>query len=588
MSKALSNNVWFFIARYIRLYKKNFFYILCLISMIGLYPTIDSMLIKFIIDSVENLANKDMEEIKNSMLIWVVIYPFWWEFVNISWRLYDYLYLKTIPVVQTKVVEDLYNYIQYHSQKFFQENMAGNIANRISEASKSIEMVLYNAIESLFRRMVTIIGALIAMFLVHKIFAILLISWLSFFILVDVIFYYKITEYTKDFASSRATLLGRVVDSINNISSVRMFSRHKYERKFMSPYLEDTIKTSQKLKWFFLKLRYIQGFSCNILIAATIYYLVILRADGLITVGDFALILSLCTSVADDIWDLTQEIGDFFEDLGTCNQSLSLIIPYAINEHPQAIDIVVSNADIEFRNVTFNYTRNNNIFENVSLKIPGRQKVGLVGYSGSGKTTFVNLINRLFDVKSGEIFIDNQNIQQVTIKSLNENIAFIPQNPILFHRTVAENIKYGKLDATDDEIVQAAKLAHIHDTIMEMPFGYETICGEMGSNLSGGQRQRIAIARAILKNTKLLILDEATSALDSLNEQLIQESLNSLMRDKTVLVIAHRLSTLSKMDRIIVFDKGHIVEDGSHADLIKLNGLYTKLWQSQHNGFLPQ
>lgn len=213
------------------------------------------------------------------------------------------------------------------------------------------------------------------------------------------------------------------------------------------------------------------------------------------------------------------------------------------------------------------------------------QKIGLVGYSGSGKSTFVNLIMRLFDIRKGEILINGQNIQYVTKNSLRQNIAFISQDPILFHRSLMENIRYGNLEANDQEVIKAAKKAHAHQFILGSPEGYNTLVGERGIKLSGGQRQRIAIARAILKNAPILILDEATSNLDSVTEALIQQSLKELMRNKTVIVIAHRLSTLLKLDRILVFEDGKIIEDGTHKDLIKRAGLYATLWDLQIANF---
>jgi ATP-binding cassette subfamily B protein len=241
---------------------------------------------------------------------------------------------------------------------------------------------------------------------------------------------------------------------------------------------------------------------------------------------------------------------------------------------------------ITFDKVKFHYKDTKPLFENKSIEIEAGQKVGLVGYSGGGKSTFVHLILRLYDVTHGSILIDGQDIKSVSQDSLRENIAMIPQDPSLFHRSLRENIRYGRIDATDEEVMEAAKKAHAHEFIEKLPQGYDALVGERGVKLSGGQRQRIAIARAILKNAPILIMDEATSQLDSLTEALIQESLWQLMEHKTTLVIAHRLSTLLHMDRILVFDQGKIVEDGNHNDLLSKGGLYKNLWNAQVGGFL--
>jgi ATP-binding cassette subfamily B protein len=247
----------------------------------------------------------------------------------------------------------------------------------------------------------------------------------------------------------------------------------------------------------------------------------------------------------------------------------------------------VDKGEISFKNVQFHYKGATPLFESMNITIHAGQKVDLVGYSGSGKTSFVNLILRLFDINGGQILIDNQDISKVTQDSLRENIGMIPQDPSLFHRSLAENIRYGKPHASDVEVIDAAKRAHAHEFIEKLPNGYESLVGERGVKLSGGQRKRVAIARAILKNAPILILDEATSQLDSVNENYIQKSLHELMAGKTTIVIAHRLSTLLHMDRILVFDAEKIVEDGTHGELLAKSSLYKTLWDAQVGGFLP-
>jgi ATP-binding cassette subfamily B protein len=289
------------------------------------------------------------------------------------------------------------------------------------------------------------------------------------------------------------------------------------------------------------------------------------------------------------MWEMAGRLVQFAEELGKCSQALTIITTeHEITDRPEAKPLHVTQGEIIFDNVTFHYLANNRLFENKHVEIAAGSKVGLVGFSGSGKTTFVNLILRFFDIGGGRITIDGQDIASVTQDSLRAQISMIPQDTSLFHRSLMENIRYGRLDATDEEVIEAAKKAHCHEFICQLPEGYNALVGERGVKLSGGQRQRIAIARAILKNAKILILDEATSALDSVTEQYIQESLETLMRGCTTIVIAHRLSTLSAMDRILVFDKGHIIEDGTHRELLEQNGHYARMWHMQAGGFLPE
>jgi ATP-binding cassette, subfamily B, bacterial len=265
-----------------------------------------------------------------------------------------------------------------------------------------------------------------------------------------------------------------------------------------------------------------------------------------------------------------------------------LHLPHEIKDAPHAFKLNVSQGLVEFKNVTFAFGKdeqNKPVFTNLSISIKAGEKVALIGSSGAGKSTFVKLLLRLHDLKSGQILIDSQNIADVTQESLRENISLVPQDPALFHRTLMENIRYGRRDASNEEVTQASKLAHCDVFINDFPLKYETFVGERGIKLSGGERQRVAIARALLKNAPILILDEATSSLDSHSESLIQDALNTLMKGRTTLVIAHRLSTIRKMDRIIVLGKDGVVEEGSHDELMRAHGTYARLWNLQAGGF---
>ena len=309
---------------------------------------------------------------------------------------------------------------------------------------------------------------------------------------------------------------------------------------------------------------------------------------GLITLGDIATIMGLSFNFTANAWNLSFGIIHVMESLGYLNDSLkTLIKPHSVSDAPDAPALCVEQGAIEFRHVHFEY-ENKAVFTDLNLQIKAGQRVGLVGHSGAGKSTLINLIQRFYDIQSGEILIDGQNIARVTQSSLRRNIAVIPQDTSLFHRSIMDNIRYGRLDASDEEVLEAAKKAHAHGFIEELPEGFETHVGERGVKLSGGQRQRIAIARAILKDAPILILDEATSALDSESEQEIQAALQNLMADKTVIAIAHRLSTIQNLDRLLVMKEGRIIEDGAHGALLAGGGVYQKLWAMQSGGFLPE
>lgn len=587
MTPTLPNSTIRLFLFFLSSYRINIFCLLVLIIIYGMIPSIDSILLKKIINLIESYED-DVADLVGYMLFWAVLYGLWWETINVIGRLYDYIYMKTMPRIKGKVLKELYSYVEFHDHKFFQENLAGQLTNIITETSRSLEMVFSILNEKIIHKLAMVSFAVATMYSVHYELANVFLIWVVLFVTVSVVFAKKINRYSTAYAKSKANVAGKIVDSIVNINSVRIFTSHKFERKYLEGYVDTAVKNNQRLEWFMFKLRYVLGISCSLMIFTIIYYLITLRSKSAISVGDCVLVLSLCVSVANQIWDLTQEIGDMFEEFGSFNQVMSLMKPYSIVDVDGAKILRVTKGAIEFKNVTFNYRHNSNLFHNKSVLIKGQQRVGLVGFSGSGKTTFVNLILRLYDINSGRILIDGQDIKEVKQNSLRQNISVIPQEPVLFHRSIIENIRYGNKDAPDYEVMKAAQDAHIHDIIKGLPEGYDTLCGERGNNLSGGQRQRIMIARAILKNAPILILDEATSSLDSSTEHLIQQSLNLLMKDKTVLVIAHRLSTLLNMDRILVFEHGRIIGDGTHEDLVRSNQLYKKLWSLQSGGLIPE
>ena len=311
-------------------------------------------------------------------------------------------------------------------------------------------------------------------------------------------------------------------------------------------------------------------------------YCFILVTKGRLLLGILHLSLILAITVIDQIWFLTESLLVVSEQAGLCQQAIDTIFTvHYQKDNPSAPSLNITNGGIIIAHVDFGYKSDDVVIKDLNIHIPGGSKVGLVGYSGAGKSTLVQLIMRLYDVQNGKILIDQQDISTINRQSLRENVAFIPQHPSLFHRTVYENILYGRIDASYEDVINSAKKAHAHEFIINLPQGYDTPVGERGIKLSGGQSQRIAIARAILKDAPILILDEATSSLDSLTEKLIQESLQIAMSNRTVIVIAHRLSTILSMDNILVMDNGKIIEIGNHKQLIDAGGFYKTLWDAQ-------
>jgi ATP-binding cassette, subfamily B, bacterial len=391
---------------------------------------------------------------------------------------------------------------------------------------------------------------------------------------------------------ARAAVTGRIVDVITNIRNVFQFANQALEDRDLERYTGEECARRRALYRSVVRLRCVQYLMDISMWLTFVGGAVYAWVHGTIGAGDFVMITALTGSLLQTAYNLGQRIPEFYEQLGAAQESIAtLIVPATIQDRPGAPALVVKEASIHFEHVAFAYDAGKrgprNIVQNFELHIPAGQRVGLVGPSGAGKTTLMGLLMRMHDVTSGAIRIDGQDIRAVTLESLRGALGLIPQDTSLFHRTLLENIRYGRPNATDAEVIAAAQRAHAHEFIVELEHGYDTLVGERGMKLSGGQRQRIAIARAILRNAPILLLDEATSALDSHSEELIQRAMRAAMAGKTVIAIAHRLSTVMDMERLIVLQRGVIVADGSHAQLLREGGLYADLWHRQSGGFNP-
>ena len=376
---------------------------------------------------------------------------------------------------------------------------------------------------------------------------------------------------------------------MTNVMNSKLFARKEHERGHLSRYLDREVKAARRTFWFMERMRWFQFIATLSLQVGMIAYAASIWMDRSISVGSFAMVASLLLLVINDVRNLSRRFLEFFEYIGNITDGVGIIIrPHEITDSPGATELQVTRGEIRFENVDFAYGGGIEVFRGLSLTIRPGERVGLVGFSGSGKSTFVNLILRLYDIQDGRILIDGQDIREVTQDSLRNAVSMISQEPMLFHRSLRENVRYGSLEASDDDVQDAARRAHAHEFIESLPQGYGALVGERGVRLSGGQRQRIAIARAVLKNAPIVIMDEATSSLDSVTERHIQDSIENLMKGRTSIVIAHRLSTIAHLDRIVVFHAGEVVEDGTHAELLTRNGHYARMWSMQAGGFLPE
>ncbi len=564
------------------------FALLAFMSMIwAMNDTIFPYLLKRIVDVLQ-VYQGDRFNVYSALKDILLLLVFFWLLTEILQRLQGVLQIYTFPRFRASIRHAVFKYVQSHSHEFFSNNFAGNISKKFADLPISCQTVIEI---TCLQFVVAITGAmvvLVLLFMTKPVFAVILLIWLAIHLGLTAVFLKRCNRLWVTHADSLGILSGKIVDVLTNMANVRLFSRSSYEMKYLKRFQKDEMIKAKRAMWMMELVHVGLGLNGLFLVFAMVFTLLYGWTHQWVTLGDFTQIGMQTFWLLSWIWFFSYQMTVFARELGTINEALNLVRRgHDLSDERDAYPIKVKQAEIRFENMTFYYNKGRRVFNNLNLTISAGQKVGLVGFSGSGKSTFVNLILRFYDVQSGKILIDGHDIAGVTQESLRSQIAMIPQDPSLFNRTLIENIRYGRLDASDEEVIEASKMAHCHEFIEMMDQGYQSMVGERGIKLSGGQRQRIAVARAILKNAPILILDEATSSLDTATEKMIQQSLQQVMKDKTTIVVAHRLSTLSAMDRIIVFHKGKVIEEGSQQELLQANGHFAMLWNMQTDGFLP-
>ncbi len=489
-----------------------------------------------------------------------------------------------IPNVKNRVSVILNDYVHSQSMSFWTGRMSGKIHTQINYVADG-----FRAIEDLWRILclLFIVAINVGLILsINKYVAIIFGIVFVFRAIYSWVMIKPLNNAAKNQSAANSETAGRVVDSLSNFSVVKLFAGMRREREYLEPIRRKSIKAF--IHTFFVQ-RVFWGIPMiiwDVCYGLTLMLCVWLYSQGQITIAEIVFTNSVFFNVMGTIGMIVNQIPNITERLGAALKAYKeLVVPVDVQDTENAQTLNVSHGEIEFRNLSFKYKRKW-ILRNFDLKIKPGERVGLVGPSGAGKTTLVHLLMRFYDPNQGNILIDGQDIRDITQDSLRENIAFIPQEPTMFNRTLRENIAYGKAGATDAEIRRAAKRAAAHDFIMGTDKKYDSMVGDRGIKLSGGQKQRVAIARAFLKDAPILVLDEATSALDSETEVAIQKSFDELAMGRTTVAIAHRLSTLRNMDRIVVLKDGHIIEQGSHAQLLRKHGEYARLWNMQSGGFL--
>ncbi|WP_366656828.1 ABC transporter ATP-binding protein [Fodinicurvata sp. EGI_FJ10296] len=485
-----------------------------------------------------------------------------------------------------------HRYVLSQSMAFFQDEFAGRVSQKVMQTALAIRETVMKLMDVLVYVVVYFTGALFLVGGTDLWLTLPLLLWLAAYIVILWYFVPKLRAVSMAQADARAQMTGRIVDSYTNIQTIKLFAHTRreqaYARDAMGGFMVTVHRQMRLVTMLTLSLQTVNALLLAGIAGVAIYswYL------SAITLGAIAVAIALVMRIRSMSEWVLWEIAGLFENIGTVQDGINTIArPLSVTDKPDAAQLTVRKGEIRFENIRFNYGRETGIIDDLSLTIQPGEKIGLVGRSGAGKSTLVNLLLRFHDLEGGRILIDGQNIADVTQESLRRQIGMVTQDTALLHRSIRDNIAYGRPDATDDQIMQAVRRAHADDFINDLVdtqsrTGLDAHAGERGVKLSGGQRQRIAIARVLLKDAPILILDEATSALDSEVEAAIQEQLYTLMEGKTVMAIAHRLSTIAVLDRLIIMDEGRIVETGTHDELLRRGGLYADLWRRQSGGFL--
>lgn len=522
----------------------------------------------------------------NQLILPLVLYALVQLVIWIGWRVEMITGTRVAAQIMSDLTNEGFAYLMRHSYQFFSSSFSGALTRRVGRYSEAYNKLYDSITSSLLPAAIYVVGIISVLSLQNVALGAVLAVWVVIFILLQ----WAMSRWQQPLRIKRAeedsAVTAALADSISNHSTVQLFSGNSYEEtrigEVVYRFRKALLRTWNFDSWVY-GVQSLLSMTINLGLLLTA---LILWTRGLITVGDFILIQAYFIGLFDRVWGLGREfrsINTAFADAGEMVYIMEL--GHDICDMKHAGILAVGKGQIEFSDISFSF-HNRPVLDHFALTVNGGEKIALVGPSGAGKSTITKLLLRLYDLPEGSIRIDGQNIAQVSQESLRNNIAFVPQEPILFHRTLMDNIRYGKRDATDEQVLNAAREAHCHEFISAMPQGYETYVGERGIKLSGGERQRVAIARALLKNAPILVLDEATSSLDSESESFIQDALGRLMKDKTVIVIAHRLSTIMKMDKIAVIDNGAVAACGTHRELLEQKGLYNKLWGIQAGNFV--
>lgn len=580
---SLKNFIWRFISK-----QRLLFVMILVLSWVWAF---DMLFWPFYLGKiVDLLSHYDLDRLAawDSLKMLLILGAVVWICIEGAFRTRDFLTAYAFPRLEADIRMSMFDHVQRHSPKYFSENFSGSLANKIGDMVLTTSLMLRTLFITFFPACLHCMMTILIFGSKNLFFGLIVGIWILVHMALCWFFTLKCARFAFLHGQSRSTLVGKIVDSLTNNFVVNLFFRFRFEKEHIENFQKEEKQANQVAQLFSAKMFTSLSVAFLLEMFTITGFMIFSWLEGKISTGEVIQLFYTVWNLAMVIWFVADKAPEFFQSFGIAKQAFSVMKdPQDILDSPEAVDLKIKKGEILFEDVSFSYGERT-IFQNKNFKIQAGEKVGLVGYSGAGKSTSVNLILRFFALQKGRILIDGQDISKVTLESLRKNIALIPQDPLLFHRSLEENIRYGWVEASQKDVMDVAKLAHCEEFIKRSAEGFKALVGERGTKLSGGEKQRVAIARAMLLKAPILILDEATSALDSVTEKYIQDSLDKLMSSRTTIVIAHRLSTLAKMDRILVFDQGKIIEQGSHTELLNQKGHYAYMWQMQAGGFLPE
>ncbi len=573
--------------RHVKKYKLLFSVAIFFSLLVNVFELSATWMYKVLVDALSSPSGGGLSERAHSALIALVVIIMLRIGFQGSWRMIEIFVVRLETGIMSDVSQMAFSYVQRHSYQFFTNQFTGSLVRKVQRLVRAFEDLSDRLIFNFLPQVLLIIGALsITIYKQYQI-GLVLTAWVVVFIVINVLMFRKVQKYNVMSTEKDSEVSGAMSDAFSNNVSVKMFSRYGFEENKFKDVMAIWKKITAKA-WNTSNINRALGATSFIFVEfGVMYYALHYFALGKLTVGDIVLFNGYTFTLIGNMWNMQNLMKGVFQSFSDGREMADLLIePHEVQDVRRAKRLKVNKGGIGFDHVVFSYNQTRTVLKDFNLDIKPGEHVALVGPSGSGKSTIVKLLFRFYDLDSGTISIDGQDISKVTQDSLREYVSLVPQDPALFHRTLMENIRYGRLQATDEEVIAAAKKANCHEFIEQLADGYQTYVGERGIKLSGGERQRVAIARAILKNAPILVLDEATSSLDSESEALIQDALLKLMKGRTTIAIAHRLSTIMQMDRIVVMQGGMIIDQGTHDMLLGKEGMYQKLWNIQAGGFI--